>query len=51
MDEESYWGSTKMCINFKNKAHGTSETNKTFNHCSLEWGFKIKHKVCPKPKF
>ena len=42
--------STKMNTNFNNKTHGTSETNKSFNHCNLEWGFKIKHTVCRRPK-
>ena len=26
---------------FKNKRHDTPETNRTFNHCDLERGFKI----------
>ena len=33
-----------------NKTHSTSETNKSFNHCDLEWGFKIKHAVSRRPK-
>ena len=38
-------------MNFKLKTHGTSETNKSFDHCDLEWGFKIKHTVCRGPKY
>ena len=39
-----------MCKNFKNKTHGTSDTNKTFDHCDLERCFKTKHTACPIPK-
>ena len=48
MKNETHRGSTKISMNFKNKTSSTSETNKSFSHCSLEWGFKIKHKVCQK---
>ena len=45
MKNETHRGSTKIRMNFKNKTRGTSETNKNFNHCDLDWGFKIKHRV------
>ena len=35
-------------MNFKTL--GTSEANKSLNHCDLEWGFKIKHTVCRRAK-
>ena len=50
MKNETHRGSTNISMNFKNKTHGISETNKSFNHCDLEWGFKIKHTVCRRPK-
>ena len=50
MKNESHRVSTKISMNFKNKTHGTSETNKSFNHCDLEWGFKTKHTICRTPK-
>ena len=50
MKNDTHRGSTKIRMNFKNKTRGTSETNKSFNHCDLEWRFKIKHRVCQKPK-
>ena len=50
MKNETHRSSTKISMNFKNKTHGTSETNNSFNHCDLEWGFKIKHAVCRRPK-
>ena len=49
MKNETHRGSTKISMNFENKTHGTSETNK-FSHCDLEQGFKIKHMVCQTPK-
>ena len=50
MKYETHRGSTKISMNFNNKTHGTSKTNKSFNHCDLEWGFKIKHMLCQRPK-
>ena len=50
MKNENHRGSTKISMNFKNKTHGTSETNKSFNHCDLEWGIKTKHTVCRRLK-
>ena len=50
MKNETDRGSTKISMNFKNKTYGTSEANKSFNHCGLEWSFKIKHMVCQRPK-
>ena len=36
MKNETHRGSTKISMNFKNKTHDTSKTNKSFNHCNLE---------------
>ena len=46
MKNETHRGSTKISMNFRNKTSSTSETNESFNHCGLEWDFKIKHTVC-----
>ena len=48
MKNETHRSSTKISMNFKNKTHGTSETNKSINHCDSEWGFKIKHTTAKK---
>ena len=45
MKNETHRGSTKISMNFINRTHDTSETYKSFNHCDLEWGFKIRHTV------
>ena len=50
MNDEWDGDSTKIRMKFKNKTHGTSKINKTFNQCDLERGFQIKHAVCPRPK-
>ena len=50
MKRKSYRGSTKIYMNFKDKTHGASGTNKSFTHCNLECDLKIKHMVCPRPK-
>ena len=43
-------GSTKISMNFKNKTLGTSETNKSFNHYDLEWGFINCTKIMDEPR-
>ena len=35
-----------MRMDLKNKTHGTSKTNKTFNHCDLERGFNARAHAC-----
>ena len=48
MKSETHRGSTR--ISMEKKMHGTFETNKSFNHFNLEWGIKIKHTICRRPK-